>query len=145
MTRKATRSFSLRKSKPSWPSLNNPKIISAVIIVLMCFMIWYAWWGWLPPIIRGMPNNVDAARAALTATLRNKYPDGSSEELLVTELTKQGFSQPRACTGCDPKKRFMEINLPWIFPCSTKWYVSWVRGDSDHITSISGGHNPSCI
>ncbi len=93
----------------------------------------------LPEIAQGLSRSRDEAGAEFDRRVRNAYPIGSSERVMMEALSKEGFSL--TTQGGFPSARFERSGLF----CRTLWIV-YANADAEgRITVAEGNYGVSCI
>ena len=90
-----------------------------------------------PKLAEGLPGNVTARHdAQWDQRLRERFPVGSEESLLLAELRRQHFK-------VDPARGNASYPQPNL-PCRQDWWVNW-KAEGGLITEIAGEHNGACL
>jgi hypothetical protein len=90
----------------------------------------------VPELVIGLPTNFRAGTEEITRRLNARFPPGSSEERLITELARQGFEPDPSTEGVDGichSRTFYRRELIFV----TLWSVRW-RSHQGKIASIFG-------
>lgn len=94
----------------------------------------------LPPLAQGLDPDVETAQAEFDARVKRRYPVGTSEEALLTDLRRQGFSIRPAFGG------LRSADLYRSNYCGrTLWSVRWRVGAARKLTSIFGVYGLQCL
>lgn len=97
-----------------------------------------------PAIGADLPSNPAMAQQAFDQRIRQRYPVGSSEAALVSDLRRQGFGT--ATNSQSPPERFRNFAIQCgyvsLVPTHT-WEVQWTAVDG-RITDIAGVFIPNC-
>lgn len=97
-----------------------------------------------PEILRDVPVDYNFARAQprfegsnlLTKRLKEKYPDGTQQKILIEELILSGFD-----TVNQDNAYFAFSD----FPCLRKWSVRWQNNEDGTISAIQGTASFTCL
>jgi hypothetical protein len=97
----------------------------------------------LPPILRDLSSGTwDAHSAAFTTRLRARYPVGTSEEVLIWGLARDGF-RPAWRDTAEGRYAILEWSA---FPCAMRATVIWQVDAERRVTSLSGKyHEAGCL
>jgi len=96
-----------------------------------------------PPIGRDLPTAYADARPTFNRRVSERFPLGTSEQELLTELGKEGFTRNPA--------RLVPAHFQASatykarrFPCDMFWTINWSR-DSGKITAVDGDYGATCL
>lgn len=87
-----------------------------------------------PRIGQGLPANFAEARTAFDQRVKERFPVGSSESALVTELRREHFR-------ISPFSATREVSN---FVCRLMYEVDWKAADGE-ITEVGGVFRPTCL
>ncbi|MEJ0060282.1 MAG: hypothetical protein WDM79_12185 [Terricaulis sp.] len=88
-----------------------------------------------PPIVADVSESSTVPNAEFTAHLRERYPIGSEEAVLIATLREQHFNFPQ------PGK----ATYHWsTIACSISVYVDW-RAEAGRLTGIEGVYGSACM
>jgi hypothetical protein len=88
-----------------------------------------------PPIAQGLPK-VFVPTSDFDARIRQRFPIGSSEGSLITELRAEKFTITEIQDPSDQYRRRAYYESQ-NFPCKETWAITWAA-DQGHITAIQG-------
>ena len=97
----------------------------------------------IPEIGRNLPPAWDDANHAFDARVQERFPVGSSEAALVTELKREGFIVSDSKVEPETYKSIALYDRPGL-PCRLTWRVLWASEDSK-ISAIAGHYGGVCL
>jgi hypothetical protein len=122
------------RARPSW-------WLVAILLVVTAFLtaggVLLAVWVRandpdLPPLLTNLGGTWDEASATFTTRLRHRYPPGTPETRLRTDLAVDGFR----LTWRQPYNGY-EADLQWTqFPCGMRASVTWRTDMHRRITDV---------
>ena len=115
----------------------------AFFLVLLLVLSACLWGGWrasdasLPPIARGV-RGVKAGEQIFRERIKNRYPIGSLETGLTTDLKRQGFQLRLG-------SRFSRATISRFFYCGQlEWMITW-KADRGRLTEVNGIFGATCV
>ena len=91
-----------------------------------------------PPLGSGLPANIQQAELVFDQRLKQRFPVGSDENILLAELNKEGFTISQL-----GDHQFGAIYTVTGFPCRSDWSVQWTV-DAEKIALIHGIYGLTC-
>ena len=95
-----------------------------------------------PPIGSGLPWDIAEGRSAFNQRVTDRFPVGSSEQALLTELRRERFTVT-AIPQPDPYQSRAAYTAHQIV-CAATWTVVW-RSEDGTIAAIAGGYGTVCL
>jgi hypothetical protein len=92
-----------------------------------------------PPLALALPKDPEAASESFNARIKQRFPVGSPEGLLITELRREGFE---AATVADSQRpfQFTAIKAQMWRTCRRAWTVTW-GSDAGRIVAIKAAYS----
>ena len=90
-----------------------------------------------PKIGRDLPSLIADAKPAFDRQVKNRFPIGSEERLLLNELRIEGFT----ITSTNPATAAFTARQ---LTCNLHYSIQW-SADNKMITSIAGDYAASCL
>jgi hypothetical protein len=122
-------------ASPTRTALNGFALIS-ILLVSGCAVR-------IPEIGRSLPSDFGDANHAFAARVQERFPIGSSEETLITELRREGFTISDSKVEPDTYKSIALYDRPGL-PCRLTWRVLWSSQDAK-ISAIQGHYGGVCL
>jgi hypothetical protein len=97
----------------------------------------------IPDLGRNLPSDFADANHAFDARIQDRFPIGSSEAALLTELEQEGFVVSDSTVDPATYKSVAIYDRPGL-PCRLTWRVFWSSEDSK-ISAISGHYGGVCL
>jgi hypothetical protein len=97
-----------------------------------------------PPIGRDLPSTVADARPAFDQRVRERFAAGASEQDLIAELRREGFTLIPANGALPPFKSAATYTSHQSFACSIDWTVLW-SAENGKLTAVAGQYHPICL
>ncbi|HUI96948.1 MAG TPA: hypothetical protein VLX44_14410 [Xanthobacteraceae bacterium] len=111
-----------------------------------------------PPIAEGVvltgdPTRIMEVGARLTTVLQQKFPVGTSESVLKSTLSRQGFKPvppPASCLmpmATLPAAECKQLKYEWGdgLVCAATMWVAWTTDDKGGIASVRGSYFSACL
>jgi hypothetical protein len=95
-----------------------------------------------PPIGRNLPSQFAEARPVFNQRVTERFPTGSSEQALVTELRREGF----VLTAISPPDEYQSraTYTAGQIVCKATWTIVWGAADAK-ITAIAANYGAVCL
>lgn len=93
----------------------------------------------LPTLVDGLSPTATTARQEFAQRIRERFPLGSADRVLMLDLWAQGFEHPGGSDG----RHWASLERRGA-PCNRAWTVSWSTDDGGHLTAVDGTYIPSC-
>jgi hypothetical protein len=97
----------------------------------------------VPPIGRNLPSSSIDENHAFDARVQERFPIGSSEAALITELEHEGFTLSDSKVEPEIYKSMALYDRPGL-PCRRTWRVLWKSEDAK-ISAIAGHYGEVCL
>ena len=95
----------------------------------------------LPPLVAGLPSDINDTGAAFNQRLNERHPIGSEEGGLVFELWAEGFAAAGGLT--EDGEKYAEYSRSF-FPCLAEWRVSWAADENGRLATMVGRYVQVC-
>lgn len=95
----------------------------------------------LPALIRDMATAVDQITPTFSDRIKARFPIGSDENELISELRSEGF-EPRWNLRGEPRVAVLVRGGP---ACREEWRVFWRTDASDMVAVIGAEYAPICL
>jgi hypothetical protein len=82
---------------------------------------------------------------AFLEKLSTRFPVGSPEEPLLTELLREGFLPGSTWTATNRSVSYEDTNRPWLNFCDEEASVSWSVDSMGRITKLDANHWQTCL
>jgi hypothetical protein len=125
------------------PSLANPTRSALNGFALILIQLVSGCAVRIPEIGRSLPADFADANHAFAARVQKRFPIGSSEAALVTELRREGFAISDSKVEPETYKSIALYDRQGL-PCRLTWRVLWTSEDAK-ISAIQGHYGGVCL
>lgn len=120
----------------------------AALIAIVLFCGWSAWrcspYAPLPPIARDLPSDFAKGERVFAARVAARYPLGSPEQFIRSDLRRQGFNIDKAHPSRGPRK--WEARVSRFNGCGgTEWIIKWRADLQGRLSEVRTIYGATCL